>query len=328
MRADRLLSILMLLQIHRRLTARELAARLEVSERTIHRDMEALGAAGIPVYAERGGHGGWRLTDEYQTRLTGLTQTELQAAFLTQPARLLADLGLRRASDAATLKLLAALPSAQRGRADRARQTVLLDVTGWRQAAEAVPLLPTLHDAIWRGRRLRFAYARGDGAATERLADPLGLVAKGRLWYLVAAVDQEVRTYRVGRIRAAVALDEPATRPPDFDLAAYWEASSRDFLAQLPRYPVVARAAPALVARLSSGDRRVDHAALGPPDDAGWVPLALQLETLESACEYLLGLGPAIEVLAPPELRALVAAQVRALARLYGDGAAGGPVVG
>src|SRR3712207_6799936 len=120
MRADRLLSILLLLQVHRRLAAGELAARLGVSERTVYRDMDALSAAGIPVYAERGTNGGWRLTDEYQTRLTGLTQVEIQAAFLTQPARLLADLGLRQAADAASLKLLAALPSGQRGRAAQA----------------------------------------------------------------------------------------------------------------------------------------------------------------------------------------------------------------
>jgi predicted DNA-binding transcriptional regulator YafY len=152
MRADRLLSILLLLQVHRRLTAAELASRLGVSERTVHRDMGALSASGIPVYAERGSNGGWRLTEEYQTKLTGLTQEEIQAAFLTQPARLLADLGLRQAADAASLKLLAALPSGQRVGAARAQQTILLDMAGWRQAVEAVPLLPTLHAAIWQGR--------------------------------------------------------------------------------------------------------------------------------------------------------------------------------
>jgi predicted DNA-binding transcriptional regulator YafY len=316
MRADRLLSILLLLQVHRRLTAAELAARLGVSERTVHRDMGALSASGIPVYAERGGNGGWRLTEEYQTKLTGLTQVEIQAAFLTQPARLLADLGLRQAADAASLKLLAALPSGQRGGAARVQQTILLDMAGWRQAVEAVPLLPTLHAAIWQGRRVRFAYERGD-KTVERTADPLGLVAKGRLWYLVAAVGGEARTYRVSRIREVLPLDEAATRPPDFDLALFWEESSRGFVERLPRFEVVARVAPALLARLELGDRTPPFVPHGPPDAEGWVTVTLQLQTPDSACEYLLGLGMLAEVLEPRDLRARVAERAAAVAAWY-----------
>lgn len=323
MRADRLLSILLQLQVHRRVTAGELAARLGVSRRTIYRDMESLGAAGVPVYAERGTNGGWRLTEEYQTRLTGLTQEELQATFLAQPARLLADLGLRRAADAATIKLQAALPSAQRPPASRARQTILLDTAGWRQAVEAVPLLPLLHAAIWQGKRVRFAYGRGDGAAVERTADPLGLVAKGRLWYLVAAVDGDLRIYRVGRIGAATMLDEAAARPPDFDLAAYWEQASASFLERLPRYPVVARIAPELLDRLAANDRNLALTPLGPPDELGWRTASLQLETLAAAGEYLLGLGPLIEVLEPSALRDRVGAQAAAVAARYKRGEGG-----
>ncbi|MFN8513167.1 MAG: WYL domain-containing protein [Chloroflexia bacterium] len=318
MRADRLLSILLLLQVHRRLTAADLAARLGVSERTVHRDMGALSASGIPVYAERGGNGGWRLTEEYQTKLTGLTQAEIQAAFLTQPARLLADLGLRQAADAASLKLLAALPSGQRGGAARAQQTILLDMAGWRQAVESVPLLPTLHAAIWQGRRVLFAYERGDGEARERTVDPLGLVAKGRIWYLVAAVHGEVRTYRVSRMRAAQTLDEVAIRPPDFDLALFWEESSRAFVEQLPRYAVVARVAPAMLARLQLGDRVPAFAVHGPPDAEGWTTVTLQMETPDSACEYLLGVGMLVEVLEPLALREQVGTWAWSVAARYG----------
>jgi predicted DNA-binding transcriptional regulator YafY len=317
MRADRLLSILLLLQVHRRLTAAELASRLGVSERTVHRDMVALSAAGIPVYAERGGNGGWRLTEEYQTRLTGLTQSEIQAAFLTQPARLLADLGLRQAADAASLKLLAALPSGQRGGATRAQQTILLDMAGWQQSVDAVPLLPSLHGAIWQGRKVRFAYERGDGVAVERTADPLGLVAKGRIWYLVAAVDGDVRTYRVTRMRAVQPLDEPATSPPDFDLALFWEESSRTFVESLPRYAVVARVAPVLLSRLQLGDRTPPFTPHGPPDDDGWTTVTLQMQTRDSACEYLLGLGTLLEVLEPADLRAQMQQQAAAVVELY-----------
>lgn len=319
MRADRLLSILLLLQVHRRLTAADLASRLEVSERTVHRDMGALSASGIPVYAERGGNGGWRLTEEYQTKLTGLTQAEIQAAFLTQPSRLLADLGLRQAADAASLKLLAALPSGLRGGATRAQQTIVLDMAGWRQAVDEVPLLPLLHSAIWRERRVRFAYERTDRAAVERTADPLGLVAKGRLWYLIAAIDGEARTYRVSRIRTAEVLDEAAIRPPDFDLALFWEASSRNFVERLPQFAVVARVSPELQLRLQRGDFTPPFTPHGPPDDDGWATVTLHLQTPDSACEYLLGLGTLVEVLEPRDLRERLIARAQAVVSFYRD---------
>lgn len=160
MRADRLLSILLVLQVNRRITARELAKRLEVSERTIHRDMESLSAAGIPVYAERGAGGGWSLIEEYRTNLTGLNEPEIQALFLSGPARLLTDLGLHKASEAALIKLLAALPAMYRREAEYARQRIYVDVTGWNRSEEAVPVLPALQEAIWQERRMELSYAR------------------------------------------------------------------------------------------------------------------------------------------------------------------------
>ena len=235
MRADRLLSILLLLQVHRRLTARALARRLEVSERTIHRDMEALSAAGIPVYAERGGGGGWSLVEEYRTNLTGLNTAEIQALFVTRPARLLADLGLEQASDAGLIKLQAALPAMQRDDAEYARQRIYVDITGWNRAEESIATLPVLQAAIWQERKLQFTYERGgDCAAVERLVDPLGLVAKGSGWYLVAGEEGEIRSYRVSRVQEAKLIDQPCVRPKGFDLAAYWEQSMISFKDQLP----------------------------------------------------------------------------------------------
>src|SRR5579884_1889373 len=235
MRADRLLSILLLLQVHRRMTARELARRLEVSERTIHRDMEALSAAGVPVLAERGTGGGWKLMEGYSTNLTGLSEAEIQALFIAGPARLLADLGLRQASEAALIKLLAALPSFSRSNAQYVRNRIHIDATRWSSQEDAIPYLPTLQDAIWQERRLSMTYHRSDDTCVERLVDPLGLVAKGSVWYLVAAVEGEPRTYRVSRVQDARITDEPFVRPADFDLAAYWEQSASDFKANLPR---------------------------------------------------------------------------------------------
>ncbi len=208
MRADRLLSILLLLQVHRRMTAGELARRLEVSERTIHRDMEALGMAGIPVTAERGTGGGWSLIDGYRTNLTGLNEAEIHALFLARPPRLLADLGLDKASEAALIKLLAALPARARQGAQEARQRLYIDSTGWWQAYEATPHLCTLHEAVWAERRVRFTYHRTDGEVVTRVANPLGLVAKGNTWYFVARVEDDLRTYRVSRVTAADMLEE------------------------------------------------------------------------------------------------------------------------
>ncbi len=319
MRADRLLSILLLLQVHERLTAKELATKLEVSERTIHRDMEALGAAGIPVFAERGTGGGWSLLESYRTNLTGLKETEVQALFLTTPARLLADLGLGKASEAAFIKLLAALPSIYRRDAEYMRQRIHVDLSGWRRSEEAVPFLPTLQDAVWQERRLHLTYQRSDGINVERLVDPLGLVAKGNLWYLVAAIDGEMRTYRVSRVQDAWLTDERCIRPDRFDLAAYWEQSSVSFVANLPRYPVTVRVNPDTLPRMRYAGRfsRIEHVA--EPDADGWVTISILFELEEDACEYVLSFGPQIEVLEPQSLRDKVIELAKRLVEFYAN---------
>jgi predicted DNA-binding transcriptional regulator YafY len=315
MRADRLLSILLLLQTNRRLTARQLAERLEVSERTIHRDMEALSGAGVPVVAERGSRGGWSLLDHYRTDLTGLNLAEIQALFLNAPARFLADLGLDKASDTALVKLLASLPAAHRRDAEYMRQRIHIDVAGWHSSAEDVSCLPVLQDAIWQERRLRLVYGRD--ARVERVVDPLGLVAKGSAWYLVASVEGEIRSYRVSRVQQADVLDEPCVRPPDFDLAASWAQSTADFVANLPRYAATVRVAPEMFARLHYVWRfaRIRHAE--PPDSDGWVTVHVLFQFAHEACENVLSGGPDIQVLDPPELREQLIQAAAAVLALY-----------
>lgn len=317
MRADRLLSILLLLQVRRRITARELAQRLEVSERTIHRDMQALGIAGIPVTAERGTGGGWRLLEEYRTNLTGLNEAEIQALFLTRPPRLLADLGLDKASEAALIKLLAAIPSISRAGAEDIRQRLHVDVAGWGQPDEATPCLPTLQLAVWHDRKLRFTYGRDDGDAMERLVDPLGLVAKGRIWYLVAAVEGMPRTYRVSRIRSAEVLDEPCVRPTDFNLAAYWEQSAVRFREHLPRYLATVRVSPAALPAIRAGGRYTRIEREAPPDRDGWVRLMMDFEEEHNARDYVLSFGADVEVVEPAALRALVRRAAEDIVALY-----------
>lgn len=317
MRADRLLSILLLLQAERRLSASALARRLEVSPRTVHRDMEALAMAGVPVYAERGARGGWVLPPSFRADLTGLTGDELRALLAATPARLLADLGLGRASDSALAKVLAGLPAVARRDAELMRQRLLIDGAGWHQEQDAVPALERLHEALWLDRAATIAYARHDGEAVEREVEPLGLVAKGRLWYLVAAVDGEPRTYRVSRIGRVEILARGARRPAQFDLATFWAASSADFVARLPRFPVVVRVAPDAVRRLWIPGSYARVERVGEPEPDGWLTIDLVLQTEEEACRYVLGFGRQMTVLEPAGLRALVRERAVEIVRHY-----------
>lgn len=301
MRADRLLSILLLLQVQRRITARELALRLEVSERTIHRDMEALSSIGVSVVAERGTGGGWSLLEEYRTNLTGLNEPEIQSLFLSTPAHLLTDLGLHQASEAALIKLLAVLPEMQRRNAEYVSQRIHIDATSWHSQAEVVPALPILQQAIWRDRKVCFRYRRSD-ELVERLVDPLGLVAKGNVWYFIAAVEDQLRSYRVSRIQEACISEQPFTRPTTFDLAAYWAQSSKDFKAGLRCYVVTLRADPAVMTRIETSKMfRVEPCSR--PDSAGWLTFTLRFDTSYEACSYIFSFGSHVEILDPPELR-------------------------
>jgi predicted DNA-binding transcriptional regulator YafY len=305
MRADRLLSIMLLLQLYRRLTASELARRLEVSERTIHRDMDALSTAGVPVVAERGTGGGWALVDGYRTNLTGLNGEEIQTLFAGLPERLLADLNLDRASDAAHVKLLSALPAASRAAAEYARRRIHVDVAGWGSSEESLPHLHTIQEALWRGRRLLLGYGRdceGDAPA-ERAVDPLGLVAKGSVWYLVARAGTDVRSYRISRVASARLTDEPAERPEGFDLAAHWAGSVARLKTELPRFYATLRAHRSVLHLLHYAGRfsRLEEAS--EPDAEGWATVRMRFQFEEDACGLALGFGTRVEVVEPVALR-------------------------
>lgn len=318
MRADRLLSILLLLQIHGQMTSRELARRLEVSERTIHRDMEALSTSGVPVMAERGAGGGWALPEGYQTNLTGLNAPEIQSLFFHRPLRMMADLGLADAAEGALTKLLATLPPDSRRTAEYIRQRIHVDMAGWQRGGEDVAFLPVLQDAVWQDRKVRILYAKNDGAASERVLSPLGLVAKGSVWYLVAATAEgEPRTYRVSRVQGAEVLAEPCERPAGFDLAAHWSQSSAEFVAHLPRFHVVVRAKESLLQRMRWASRWSKVEQVGSPDEAGWCEVAVRFEEEWNAVEFVLSFGGDVEVVSPGSLRSLVLEAARAIVEVY-----------
>ncbi len=320
MRADRLLSILMLLQARGRMTAQQLAAELEVSQRTIYRDIDALCIAGVPIYAERGTGGGYALLDDYRTNLTGLTESEVRALFMLSIPAPLDQLGVSQELKTALLKLSAALPAPRRRDKERVRQRVHLDATWWFQAKEPVPHLPTIQKAVWQDRTLHLTYRLPFGAQVERLAAPYGLVAKAGVWYLVYGLNGGVHVLRISRVLDARLGDETFQRPPDFDLARFWEKSCADYEANRPSYPISVRVAPNLLPELPLffGDHvRHDIAQADPPDQEGWVRLTLVFESFEAARERILGFGRAVEVLAPRALRQSVLDFAQQIVALY-----------
>ncbi|MGA2522361.1 MAG: WYL domain-containing protein, partial [Acidimicrobiales bacterium] len=221
MRADRLVALLLLLQRRGQVTAAEAAAELEVSERTARRDLEALGLAGLPVYAARGRHGGWRLAGGGRTDLSGLTETEVRTLFLLAGPSSPATPELR----AALRKLVRALPESFRATAEAASRAVVVDRSGWDGATSPRPDPPRLdavQQAVVQGRQAVLDYVAGDGRATRRVVHPLGLAVKGTVWYLVADTGDGRRTFRVDRVRSVELTDEPVVRPEGFDLAEAW----------------------------------------------------------------------------------------------------------
>jgi predicted DNA-binding transcriptional regulator YafY len=306
MRADRLLSMIALLQTHGRMTAQQLSRELEVSERTIYRDVTALSTAGIPVYTEGGHGGGIALIEDYQTDLTKLNPDEVQALTLLDIPEPLVRLGMGQKLKAALLKLSAAIPPALRDRQVLARQRIHLDAAWWFQPEEPTPCLETLHQAAWQERLVRTTIQGDFGALIENVIAPYGLVAKASVWYLVYAVDGVVRARRVSRIVSAVVLEQPFERPADFNLAAFWQQWCAEFEKDRPRYEVQALVSPTLADRLPHILQNKQPDLLNVPPKLGkdgWQLMTLTFESFEVARTRLLGFGGAVEVLEPLALR-------------------------
>ncbi|MDU0073220.1 MULTISPECIES: helix-turn-helix transcriptional regulator [Bacillus] len=317
MRGDRLMSIVLLLQSYGRISAKALAEQLEVSERTIHRDMEALSGAGIPVYAERGKNGGWRLMEDYQTKLTGLKEQEIRSLFISPSTQLLEDLGLARPSREARTKLMASLPPAYREQAKEVWRRIHIDTSTWRNQTEKIAAFAVLQEAIWKENKLRITYERADGKTNTRIVCPLGLAAKGHVWYLIASHGENIRNYRASRIHSAQSLDETFTRPDDFNLAQYWEASTKSFIDNLPAYEVRALAAPSIFPRLMFTGRFVKIAQKEAAGEDGWIPVTFSFNAEKEALEYLLGFADQIKVLEPREMRQALLKAAKAAVDFY-----------
>jgi predicted DNA-binding transcriptional regulator YafY len=320
MRSSRLLSILMLLQARPRMTARQLAGELEVSLRTVYRDVEALSAAGVPVYAEQGRAGGYRLVDGYRTRLTGLTEDEALSLFMVGLPGPAAALGLGAEAASAERKLLAALGPAQRVRAGRLRDRFRLDVSAWYHPTEDPPHLTALAEAVLDDRVVEVVYHRWrEPREVERRLSPYGLVLKNGTWYLAAAVDDQVRTYRVSNVLRLTPTVDKFERPAGFALGEWWATHLDDFERRRLSRAAVVRVSAALVRRLPDlSDAALRTACQGiVPDADGWTTVELPVEHDDVAARQLLPHGGEVQVLSPPSLRELVAERARAVVALY-----------
>lgn len=316
MRASRLIAIVLLMQNNGKMTSKALAEKLEVSERTIIRDMESLCEAGVPVYAERGLHGGWVLSEGYRTNLTGMQADELVSVLLANQSVLLDDLGIAKHYDAAIQKLLAAAPVDVSRGAALARQKIHIDGAGWHQVQESQPFLAIVQEAVWEEKLLRLRYPREDGIA-ERIVHPLGLVAKRSVWYLIGEAGGEKRTYRISRLQDAVMLEERFERPAGFDLADYWEQSMGEFKQSLPKYPALIAIQEDMLARLTK-ERYVKIIKSEPCEGRqGWLSARVEFQSVESACEIILSYGSRIQVLEPSALLERVKVEVKAIYGLY-----------
>ncbi|MNM09215.1 HTH domain protein [compost metagenome] len=318
MSASRLLTMLLLLQNRGKLTTRELSRLLEISERTVHRDLEALSAAGIPVYAERGRAGGWQLTQGYRTRLTGMKPSELTALLLRADSALLADLGILDDYDAAARKLEAAARPAAGEQTNQPVDHIHIDGYSWDPSYEPVPYLSLIRQAVQESRRLRMEYGR-NGDVKERIIEPLGLIAKRGVWYAAASCDGDIRTYRISRMISAELTDEVFSRPAGFDLESYWEQSIRDFKAALPSFEAELQVRESALNGLQS-ERYVKVLKACPSTDPEWMTVTAEFETPEWAVKIALSYGTEMIAVAPPELREKIASTAHGIAALYPSG--------
>jgi len=315
MKADRLMSVLLLLQARGQVTERELAEQLEVSQRTIHRDLESLSAARIPISAMRGAQGGWQLEKGWRTHVPGLDEAELQALLMAQP-RGIGNPRLAAAAQSALNKLMAAMPEPLKAQAAHLRQRLHVDPTGWRDTGEELSMLSAVQDAVARDRKLTFDYSRADGEQSSRTVDALGLVSKGLSWYLVARTANGMRTFRVSRMKWVTVLAVGFERPARFDLVEHWQSSTAELDRKRASYRTVLSLTTEAARRIQAWCVTKPAAAgtTGRKGDAGRIALQVDFDNEAQAQFIVLGLGAAVRALEPESLRHWVEAEAREVA--------------
>lgn len=321
MRAGRLLSLLMLLQTRGRISAPALAAELQVSVRTVLRDIDHLSVAGVPVWAERGREGGFRLREGWSTELTGLTESEAQALLLAGLPTAATELGLGSASASARLKLLAAVPEALREDAERVGSRLHIDPVDWYRSAAPPAHLQAVAHAVWHQRVLAMRYDSWTGIR-DRVVKPLGVVLKAGVWYMVALPQdgKQARTYRLSNIKSLSLEKASFAYPRKFRLVEFWQQATRRFETEIYRDAASLRANARGMKKLGEMSAAVNEAVLrtATPDGEGeWQRVRVPIESIEHACGQFLAAGADIEVLEPATLRQRMRDAALALERLY-----------
>jgi len=302
------------------MTACDLAKKLEVSERTIYRDVNALSIAGVPIYGESGHGGGIALVENYRTNLTGLNQDELRALFMLGSLTPLADLGVSEELQGALLKLSASLPQDRRQDEDRIRQCFYFDSTWWSQREERVPHLQVVQQAIWQDRKLQISYRTPFSLEIKHIVSPYGLVAKAGKWYLVFARNENINVQKISEFIDVQISEETFERPGDFNLAEYWNNWCIEYEKVLSFFTTTVRVAPNFISILPRYFGTLIHdkiAQAGQPDSEGWITLNLSFESFEAARERILGFGRGMEVLKPIALRRSVLDYAEQITNLY-----------
>lgn len=318
MRADRLIAMMLILQEKGKTTTQSLADTLEVSRRTILRDIDALSGAGVPLYTDAGHGGGVTLDENYRVKLTGLQESEVRALFLTTigNAQLLDDIGLGDAAKHTAKKLFATLPAPHQQAADFARQRIYIDPVWWWHGSQSLAFIDELYQAVYENRRLQVHYEKRDGEFTTYTLEAYGLVAKASMWYLVARRDDQFRTYRVSRFREVKLLEEQFERQPEFDLVSHWQQHAENFVSTLTQYTFT----------LQVHERKLNFLKwytpgkwkiIDLPSAFGWFVAEFELESIEPAKMLAFGLGLDAVVIAPDELRVAVCQQSLEIAEVY-----------
>ncbi|MCP3027689.1 YafY family protein [Halobacillus sp. A5] len=319
MKAERLIKILLLLQHGEIVSTRELAEELEVSERTVHRDMESLSSTGIPVYAERGQAGGWRLVDNWKQRLSWLKEKEMLSLFLPHAEKILNDLNMDISSKQLKDKLLLSLPETSRESAVNLWERVYVDMATWRNTGnESNSALEVMKEAVMTNKKVTILYKKANGDIRESIVKPLGLVAKSSTWYVIALNKQdEFRSYKNARILECERTEEHFIRPPDFNLPAHWEQSKQQFMQSLPEFRVDVKVSPFAHERMRFTGRFVQSANDGTMTEDGWTELNLTFNSEEEAVNFIVGFGNQVKILSPLDLIDKVTERAREIIELY-----------
>ncbi|GGG02131.1 helix-turn-helix transcriptional regulator [Paenibacillus abyssi] len=318
MRADRLISIMILLQNNAKITTKELASELEVSDRTILRDMDALSLSGIPVVADRGKTGGWRLMDHFQSQLSGLKLEDMKALFILPSEKMLEDLGVPISGLDIRQKLLASLPSATKAEGRYYLEKIYIDTDTWKSSKERNKTLLIVQQALWEDKKLNIMYQKANGDCSSRVVCPLGLVLKGSAWYLVALNENDkYRNFRLSRIVQTEFVHEGFTRPEHFNLSEYWKQSKLSFAESLPSLKVEILAEPSIISRMTFTDKFVEKVAADAQLNDRMVPVTLNFNTEQEAVAYVLSFGGAMKLVQPEYLIERVIQQAKSVIEMY-----------